>query len=143
MPVAGLPLAGREFAVALDAGEPAGTERRPRVGVPATVERVLAERAHLQNRVASEFDDQRVRPLRPRVRFVHDLHGGRGSQTDGGRGGQPTSPYRSPGIRRQTFSTPAITRVNAPNGIGGSEKASTRCVATVFDSVYLKKPSSP
>jgi len=63
VPVSGLPLPGREFAVAVDAGEPAGTERRPRVGVPPAVEHVRAERAHLDGRVAREFHQQRVRSL--------------------------------------------------------------------------------
>ena len=57
VPVAGVALAGREFAVTLDAGEPARAERRPRVRVPPAVEGMLAEGAHFDRRGPVEFHE--------------------------------------------------------------------------------------
>src|SRR6056297_1662276 len=60
VPVAHVVFPARHPAVAFDAGEPAGAERAAGVGVPASGEVALAQRAERDGRRGGEFDEQRV-----------------------------------------------------------------------------------
>jgi len=71
VPVAGVVVAGRDPAVAIDPGETARAERAPGVGVDPFVEVALASRAERDRRRLREIDQEGIGPAR------HTRHCGR------------------------------------------------------------------
>lgn len=62
VPVAGVPVTGGEFLVAVDAGEAARSQCASGVGVPPGLEVAGSERADFERCRLQQLDDERVRP---------------------------------------------------------------------------------